>query len=70
MEINPFHLKTKGAKHYYMEPHAAFAIPQERDEMLVYVTSQDLKAEQDNIAIATGIPISKISVKVRRVGGE
>ncbi len=61
---------SKFQEHFYMEPHAALAIPHgEKDEMTVWATSQDLNAMQLNIARVLKIPMNKVRVVTRRLGG-
>ncbi|XP_077979675.1 xanthine dehydrogenase/oxidase-like [Glandiceps talaboti] len=58
-----------GQSHFYMETQSCIAKPQERDEMLVIVSSQNLAGLQSQVASALGVSLNKVTCKVRRLGG-
>ncbi|XP_006812474.1 xanthine dehydrogenase/oxidase-like [Saccoglossus kowalevskii] len=62
-------VRVGGQYHYYMETQCCIAQPKERGEMIVTVSSQSLTSLQVNVAAALGIPVNKVTCKIRRVGG-
>ncbi|TRY72731.1 hypothetical protein TCAL_00262 [Tigriopus californicus] len=63
-------LKMSGQEHFYMEPHSSLAIPiGEKDELLVYNSTQEPDNTASKLSLATGIPCHKIEVKCKRAGG-
>ncbi|XP_077979745.1 xanthine dehydrogenase/oxidase-like [Glandiceps talaboti] len=58
-----------GQSHFYMETQSCIAKPQERGEMLIIGSSQNLMALQMVVAKALGVPANKVICKVRRLGG-
>lgn len=55
--------------HFYMETHACVAVPGERDEMVVYPSSQSPDSIQGAVRGILGVPATRIDVKINRVGG-
>ena len=69
LEISGF-LRIGGAEHFYMETNSVKAIPnKEKDELTVYFTSQEPTQVQAKIAKALDIPMHKVIVKNKRIGG-
>lgn len=63
-------LRFGSAEHFYIETHAALAVPiGEKDEMVVYHTCQGIEGCQAKVAKMLGVPINKITVKSKRIGG-
>lgn len=58
-----------GQEHFYLECHAAFAIPGEDDDVLIYASTQHPSEIQHKVAHVLGVPYHCISVEVRRMGG-
>ena len=55
--------------HFYMETQACVAIPGERDEIVVYPSTQSPDSVQSAVRGILGVPASRVDVKVNRVGG-
>lgn len=62
-------MRVGGQEHFYLETHACFATYRENDELEVFCTTQNSKGTQQFIAQALGIPMSKVNVRVKRLGG-
>ena len=61
---------TSGAQeHFYMEPQCCLAIPSEADEMLIYAATQSPYEAQRLAAHVLNIPMSKVTTRVKRLGG-
>jgi len=58
-----------GQEHFYFEPHVAMAIPGEDSKLTVYSSSQNPTFCQLEASRVTGIPMNKIDVHVKRLGG-
>ena len=58
-----------GQDHFYLEGHAAMAVPREGGEMLVYSSTQHPSEVQSLVARVLGQPLNSITVEVRRMGG-
>lgn len=58
-----------GQEHFYMEPQGAMAVPMENDGVLVYSSTQSPTGVQRITARVLGLPMHKIEVDVRRLGG-
>lgn len=62
--------KMGGQEHFYLETQAAFAIPHIEDgSMDVYGSTQNLMENQVFVAQVLGVSMSKINMRVRRMGG-
>lgn len=55
-------------KHFYLETHTAYAIPDE-GRMLIYSSTQAPQAVQEVVARVLGTPMNTVQVKMRRAGG-
>ncbi|MEP5760517.1 MAG: xanthine dehydrogenase molybdopterin binding subunit [Litoreibacter sp.] len=73
MSIAPHRLKGAveigGQEHFYLEGHAAIALPQENGDMVVHASSQHPTEIQHKVAEALGKPMHAVRVEVRRMGG-
>ncbi|XP_077983142.1 xanthine dehydrogenase/oxidase-like [Glandiceps talaboti] len=58
-----------GQSHFYMETQTCIAKPQEKDELTIIASTQDLMGAQQLVADTLGVPAHKVTCKVRRVGG-
>jgi xanthine dehydrogenase/oxidase len=62
-------LTVGGQEHWYTEPHALTVIPGEDDEIVVVTCTQCVMKTQKAVAEALGIASSKVTVRVKRIGG-
>ena len=63
-------LRIGGAEHFYMETNSVKVVPMiEKEEYIVYVSSQEVTPVQAKIAKVLNIPMHKIIVKNKRLGG-
>jgi xanthine dehydrogenase large subunit len=62
-------LEIGGQEHFYLEGHAALALPQENGDMIVHASSQHPTEIQHKVAEAIGRPMHSVRVEVRRMGG-
>eukprot|EP00026_Physarum_polycephalum_P000747 Phypoly_transcript_00748.p1 GENE.Phypoly_transcript_00748~~Phypoly_transcript_00748.p1 ORF type:complete len:1347 (+),score=177.55 Phypoly_transcript_00748:570-4043(+) len=60
---------TGGQAHFHMEMHTVVVIPQEDQELLIYVGTQNASALQMVVAQTLNIPASKITVIAKQMGG-
>lgn len=58
-----------GQEHFYLETHAAIAIPRDTDEIEIFCSSQHPTEIQKLVAHITGLPSARISARVKRMGG-
>lgn len=58
-----------GQEHFYLETQAALSLPLEREGLLVYSSTQSPSAVQRIVARVLGLPMNKVEVDVRRLGG-
>ena len=58
-----------GQEHFYLEGHAALAVPGEAGDMFVHVSSQHPTEVQHKVANALKLPFNAVTVEVRRMGG-
>lgn len=58
-----------GQEHFYLETHAAIAIPRDVDDLEVFCSSQHPSEIQKLVAHVTGLPAARISARVKRMGG-
>ncbi|KAF9876609.1 xanthine dehydrogenase [Colletotrichum karsti] len=62
--------KMGGQEHFYLETNAALAIPHIEDgSMEVYCSTQNLMENQVFVAQVLGLPMSRVNMRVRRMGG-
>lgn len=60
---------SSGQEHFYMEPQAAMAVPVENGGMKIYSSTQSPTGVQRIAARVLGLPMHKVEVDVRRLGG-
>lgn len=58
-----------GQEHFYLETHAAIAIPRDTDDLEIFCSSQHPSEIQKLVAHVTGLPAARISARVKRMGG-
>ncbi|HJW94489.1 MAG TPA: xanthine dehydrogenase molybdopterin binding subunit [Thermoanaerobaculia bacterium] len=58
-----------GQDHFYLESQAAIAYPGEFDQLTVHSSTQNPSEVQDTIAHVLGLPINKVVVLTKRMGG-
>lgn len=58
-----------GQEHFYLETHAAIAMPRDSDELEVFCSSQHPSEIQKLVAHVTGLPASKVVSRAKRMGG-
>ena len=58
-----------GQEHFYLETHAVLVIPKEDNEMEVHCSTQNPTETQHYVAKALGIPDSRVTCRVKRLGG-
>lgn len=62
--------KMGGQEHFYLETNTALVNPKPEDgEMEVWSSTQNLMETQKFVSLVTGVPNSRIVVKVKRLGG-
>ena len=54
--------RTPSQQHFYMEPQAAVAVPEEDGCLTVHSATQSLDAVQASVAQALGMPANKVNV--------
>ncbi|MEK6374297.1 MAG: xanthine dehydrogenase molybdopterin binding subunit [Acidobacteriota bacterium] len=58
-----------GQDHFYLESQAAIAVPGEFDQLTVHSSTQNPSEVQEVIAHLLGLPINKVTVVTKRMGG-
>ncbi|CAL8284972.1 unnamed protein product, partial [Gadus morhua 'NCC'] len=58
-----------GQEHFYLETHVTLAVPGEDGEMELFVSTQSTAKTQSLVALALGVPASRVVVRVKRMGG-
>ena len=58
-----------GQEHFYLEGQAALALPGEDGDMLVHASTQHPTEIQHKVADALGVPMHRVRVETRRMGG-
>ncbi|MEO0509753.1 MAG: molybdopterin cofactor-binding domain-containing protein [Verrucomicrobiota bacterium] len=58
-----------GQEHLYLETNRARAIPREDGQMSVYSSTQSPSATQKHVAGVLGLPMHKVEIDVKRLGG-
>ena len=58
-----------GQDHFYLESQAAIAYPGELDQMVVHSSTQNPSEVQEVIAHLLGLPVNKVTVVTKRMGG-
>ena len=62
-------IEIGGQEHFYLEGHAALALPGEAGEMHVLTSTQHPTEVQHKVADALGVPMHAVRSEVRRMGG-
>ena len=61
--------ETGGQEHLYLETQGSYAVPKENGQITLYSSTQGPTAVQQITARVLGIPMNRIEVDVRRLGG-
>jgi len=73
MAAAPFTLAGRfsmgGQDHFYLEGQIAVAMPQDDGSMLVHSSTQHASEVQQVVAHALGVPVNRVTVQCRRMGG-
>ncbi|XP_058793018.1 xanthine dehydrogenase-like [Phymastichus coffea] len=62
-------IRIGGQEHFYLETQCTIAVPKEEHEMEIFCATQDPSGTQNLIAHVLGIPINKVAIRVKRLGG-
>lgn len=62
-------IKISGQDHFYLETQCALAVPKEEHELEIFSSTQDPTGTQHLVSHILGIPLNRITVKVKRLGG-
>ncbi len=62
-------LEIGAQEHFYLEGHAALALPQDNGDLVVHASSQHPTEIQHKVADALGTDMNAVRVEVRRMGG-
>ncbi|XP_014488369.1 PREDICTED: xanthine dehydrogenase isoform X2 [Dinoponera quadriceps] len=62
-------VRMGGQEHFYLETHAAIAVPRDGDELEVFCSTQHPTEIQKLIAHVLNIHINRVNVRVKRLGG-
>lgn len=62
-------VRMGGQEHFYLETQASLAVPRDSDELEVYCSSQHPSEIQKLVSHVLGMPIAKVTTKVKRLGG-
>lgn len=62
-------VRMGGQEHFYLETHAAIAIPRDTDELEIFCSSQHPSEIQKLVAHVCNMPIAKVASRVKRMGG-
>ncbi|MEN8222663.1 MAG: molybdopterin cofactor-binding domain-containing protein [Acidobacteriota bacterium] len=62
-------VESGGQEHFYMETQASLAYPVENDGVRVHSSTQSPTAIQKTVSNVLGIPMNRVEVDVRRLGG-
>jgi len=61
--------ESGGQEHFYMETQASLAYPVENDKVRVHSSTQSPTAVQKTVSNVLGIPMNRVEVDVKRLGG-
>ena len=61
--------ETGAQEHWYLETHAAIAVPGEDNDIKVYSSTQNPTEIQMQVAEVLGLPFNAVEVETRRLGG-
>lgn len=62
-------LRIGAQEQFYLEGQIAYALPKEDGDMLVYSSTQHPAEVQHMVAEAIGVPVNRVTVECRRMGG-
>ncbi len=62
-------VRCGGQDHFYLESHIALAVPRDNGDLEVFSSTQHPTEVQHAVATVLGIPLSSVTVEVRRMGG-
>ncbi len=62
-------VRCGGQDHFYLESHIALAAPRDNGDLDVFSSTQHPTEVQHAVAAVLGIPLSSVTVEVRRMGG-
>ncbi|KAJ8673550.1 hypothetical protein QAD02_004812 [Eretmocerus hayati] len=62
-------VRMGGQEHFYLETQCALAIPREEDEIELYSSTQHPSEIQKLTAHVLGVPLNRINVRTKRMGG-
>eukprot|EP00743_Colponemidia_sp_Colp-15_P003976 GILK01004288.1.p1 GENE.GILK01004288.1~~GILK01004288.1.p1 ORF type:complete len:1351 (-),score=243.88 GILK01004288.1:135-4187(-) len=69
IDFDDTYCRNDGQYHFYMETQNSYAIPQEDDNILIHCSSQGPSSVQNVLCRVLGLPMHKITVETRHVGG-
>ncbi|XP_017011536.2 xanthine dehydrogenase-like [Drosophila takahashii] len=58
-----------GQEHFYLETHAALAVPRDSDELELFCSTQNPTEVQKLVANVTSLPANKVVCRTKRLGG-
>ncbi|KAH8352695.1 hypothetical protein KR084_005743 [Drosophila pseudotakahashii] len=58
-----------GQEHFYLETHAALAVPRDSDELELYCSTQNPTEVQKLVAHVTSLPAHRVVCRTKRLGG-
>lgn len=62
-------IRIGGQEHFYLETQCTIAVPKEEHEIEIFSSTQDPSGTQSHIAHVLGIPLNRVTVRVKRLGG-
>ncbi|KDD74612.1 molybdopterin-binding domain of aldehyde dehydrogenase, partial [Helicosporidium sp. ATCC 50920] len=62
-------LECGGQEHFYLEPNVSWVVPGEGGEVLSHSSTQCLEKHQKYIAEVLGLPMHRVTVRTKRLGG-
>ncbi|XP_012285983.1 xanthine dehydrogenase [Orussus abietinus] len=62
-------VRMGGQEHFYLETHASIAVPKEEHEIELTCSTQHPSEVQKLVAYVLDVPINRINVRVKRLGG-
>lgn len=62
-------IRIGGQEHFYLETHCCLAVLKEEHELEIFSSTQDPSGMQHLAAHVIGLPINRINVRVKRLGG-
>ncbi|CAI5472142.1 unnamed protein product, partial [Closterium sp. Yama58-4] len=66
---NLHQVRSASQQHFYLEPQAALAVPDEGGSVTVQSATQSPEHTQQAVALALGLPLSCVRIVTRRLGG-